>query len=400
MIKDLITMISPIIINEYIDDPLKLNNLVTDVKQILTQEKECEHLNGSGVIFGDLHGQYDDFCQHVKNLYKLDFDVDFIVFLGDLVDRGPKSIEILIPVFLMKKKYGKLVKFIRGNHEDIEINQRYGFENECRLKFSKDEWEKQYKNINELFKYLPCTCIINNVYFCVHGGIDEKTKIKFRYTDEEKENLMWSDPTECVYTYTENQLQLMPNARGTGVYFNEYVTRQFLENNNLKRILRAHQCVSAGFKKVFDDMVYTIWSAPNYMGSSSKGCVMYIDNLNNEQFIFITDKQLKSRKITVPEPSVSNISFFDTTEIQVVTETKTVKPPTIKYDKFKKMLESKGIRDQSKQPQFITTSTNFISFMNSIEPIQVVHTVETIDDARRNYDLFASMLTSDMYDKL
>jgi serine/threonine-protein phosphatase 4 catalytic subunit len=42
------------------------------------------------------------------------------------------------------------------------------------------------------------------------------------------------------------------------------VVQQFNETNNVDMICRAHQLVMEGFKWHFNNMVLTVWSAPNY----------------------------------------------------------------------------------------------------------------------------------------
>ena len=52
--------------------------------------------------------------------------------------------------------------------------------------------------------------------------------------------------------------------RGAGYLFGSDVVQQFIENNNLKLICRAHQLVMEGWKAHFNETVITVWSAPNY----------------------------------------------------------------------------------------------------------------------------------------
>lgn len=43
------------------------------------------------------------------------------LFLGDYVDRGPKSLEVLILLLSLKHVYGDWVTLLKGNHETLEV---------------------------------------------------------------------------------------------------------------------------------------------------------------------------------------------------------------------------------------------------------------------------------------
>eukprot|EP00001_Collodictyon_triciliatum_P085560 15109_6 len=51
-----------------------------------------------------------------------------LVFLGDYVDRGPKSFEIVTIVSALKLKYPSRVHLLRGNHECAEMSVSYSLE--------------------------------------------------------------------------------------------------------------------------------------------------------------------------------------------------------------------------------------------------------------------------------
>lgn len=80
-------------------------------------------------------------------------------------------------------------------------------------------------------------------------------------------DILWSDPTD-----SDQELGIQPNfvrdPNGTGniVKFGPDRVRQFLENNNMKYIFRAHECVMDGFERFAAGQLVTIFSATDYCG--------------------------------------------------------------------------------------------------------------------------------------
>ncbi len=69
-------------------------------------------------VVGDIHGRYDAF---IRLLESADYDPesDIVYSVGDMIDRGPKSVETL-EFFNQKNTYA-----IRGNHEVMAISQNW-----------------------------------------------------------------------------------------------------------------------------------------------------------------------------------------------------------------------------------------------------------------------------------
>lgn len=89
------------------------------------------------------------------------------LFLGDYVDRGKQSLEVVCLLFAYKIKYPENFFILRGNHECAGINRIYGFYDECRRRFSVKLW-KQFCNT---FNCLPCCAVIDDKIICMHGGL-------------------------------------------------------------------------------------------------------------------------------------------------------------------------------------------------------------------------------------
>jgi len=123
-----------------------------------------------------------------------------------------------------------------------------------------------WKYCTQVFDYLTLAAIIDGRILCVHGGLspEVRTLDQIRIIQRDVEiphtgafcDLMWSDPEEI-----ENW-QVSP--RGAGWLFGSRVTTEFARINKLELICRAHQLVQEGYKYMFDNVLVTVWSAPNY----------------------------------------------------------------------------------------------------------------------------------------
>ncbi len=48
----------------------------------------------------------------------IEFERDTVVFIGDYIDRGPRSFEVVEYLINFKKRYQNTI-FLNGNHEDM-----------------------------------------------------------------------------------------------------------------------------------------------------------------------------------------------------------------------------------------------------------------------------------------
>ena len=66
---------------------------------------------------GDIHGCFDKLCALMDKI-PINMDRDQLLFIGDYIDRGPGSIEVLDYLIELKKKSPDVI-FLKGNHEDM-----------------------------------------------------------------------------------------------------------------------------------------------------------------------------------------------------------------------------------------------------------------------------------------
>ncbi|MCP4134858.1 MAG: serine/threonine protein phosphatase [bacterium] len=75
-------------------------------------------------FIGDIHGNLDKLVSLFKKLIDLITDDDTVIFLGDYIDRGPHSYEVIEYLIALSKRFNTV--FLKGNHEDMMENYLLG----------------------------------------------------------------------------------------------------------------------------------------------------------------------------------------------------------------------------------------------------------------------------------
>jgi hypothetical protein len=94
------------------------------------------------------------------------------LFLGDYVDRGVYSTEVMILLLCMKINYPSTFVLLRGNHECRQMTISFTFRQEILLKYDQEVFEA----FCTMFDYMPLSCIINGKFIAVHAGISPELK--------------------------------------------------------------------------------------------------------------------------------------------------------------------------------------------------------------------------------
>ena len=133
------------------------------------------------IIVGDIHGCYKEFITLLKKVnYKK--KRDRLILLGDLMDRGPFSYEMLHWAIRWKKENGERFFLLRGNHEQMIVEQSK--ELETRLIWravGKTATIKSFRKHNDRMEhYIPWITQNMPIYHmdhdfrCVHAGIENE----------------------------------------------------------------------------------------------------------------------------------------------------------------------------------------------------------------------------------
>lgn len=272
----------------YFDEAVVMQ-LVDDFQNYLKHHRPLLRINTPVIIVGDIHGSIFDLIR-IFQMFGTPSNRNYL-FLGDYVDRGAFSIEVMTLLMALKLRFSSNMHLIRGNHEFKHINKVYGFYNEIMEVFAE---ESCFDKFNDMFSYLPFAAVINNQVLCVHGGIspqldnlDSIDKITLPVPQYENmqliSDLVWSDPREESKAFTINQ-------RGSGTFFGTTALKSFLTDNNLKFLVRAHQCVMDGYALFSNLMGVTVFSASNYCHLVDNKCGLMIMKNNGEIEFYSIDR--------------------------------------------------------------------------------------------------------------
>ena len=281
-----------------------------------SRREECEntsrthnpwftHIEAPAYLFGDLHGSYAD----LKNLVDrttpfgdIRFAAAPLVFLGDYVDRGAHSVEVVVSLIAMRLLSPKLVHLLRGNHEDPAVNGDRDcagagcFLQSCETLFGAPLGRKVWTAANRAFSYLPLCGEVGRQIFLCHGGMprgnmsilrDEPHKFRaFKTlvgdeagdTPQEKfaRDLMWTDPCKDD-DYGEELYR--PNERctdGSIVAFTNLALDKFFEETGYSLIIRAHQYQPNGIRVSKRGRVVTVFSSSAYGDETRAGVVIVL----------------------------------------------------------------------------------------------------------------------------
>ncbi|ESL10381.1 serine/threonine protein phosphatase [Trypanosoma rangeli SC58] len=92
------------------------------------------------------------------------------------------------------------------------------------------------------------------------------------------------------------------SARGRGHNFGEDVTLQFLKENGLNFIVRAHQCVHEGYQWQHQHRILTLFSAPNYCGLGNKGAILILHANGEPELVQFEARASKAALKSQPAP--------------------------------------------------------------------------------------------------
>jgi hypothetical protein len=160
-----------------------LNNGLWKQDPTFIQRVTIKNNKAKVLLIGDIHSGFHSLHNIIlknRHLFKGDtltlYPDNYIIFLGDLVDRGPYNLEVLLFVFILTIKNPNNVYIINGNHEDWEMYSKYGTSDEIKHQFSTELTHKD-SDFGKLMFFLPSAIYLdynNKMYHLSHGAFDLK----------------------------------------------------------------------------------------------------------------------------------------------------------------------------------------------------------------------------------
>lgn len=113
-------------------------------------------------VIGDLHGDFHNFMKVIENTGWPNQHT--LLFLGDYVDRGPETVELVLFILLLKIRYPQRVFMLRGNHETYECGIRYELVNKIEQMYG-PIGTYLFKTLEFTFDYLPLAAVVSGMIF-------------------------------------------------------------------------------------------------------------------------------------------------------------------------------------------------------------------------------------------
>ncbi|KAI6227008.1 Serine/threonine-protein phosphatase [Aphelenchoides besseyi] len=251
----------------------QIMSLCQQIRPIFLHQPNFLEIEAPVTIVGDIHGQYSDLINIFKTCgYPPQTSY---LFLGDYVDRGKRSLEVIVLLFCYKCS---------------AVSKVYGFYDECNRRYSIRLWQI----FQDTFNYLPISGLVGGKIVCMHGGLsplfvswDQLRQIErpiYPANVSVLNDFLWSDPDTEVQGWQSN-------TRGVSYVFGADVVRDFCERMDVDLIARAHQV--DGYEFFANRQLVTIFSAPLYCGQfDNKAATMSVsDSLRCKFYIFSGEKQ-------------------------------------------------------------------------------------------------------------
>lgn len=258
--------------------PAQLRNLCsTVVAYLAAEDMVLTGIQAPVKVFGALHGQLLDLQTHFKwhGPPTIDGDLSYTsyVFLGDYVDRGTQSLEVLLVILCMKVIAPKRVFLLRGHHENRHVNHHLGLLLECKRRLGVAEGGRTYEYFNWLFDHMSLAAVVSNQLLAFGPGLLPSSLIRLDQLRRYPKPLSIPHPhvaqnsgllNDQLLMEMFNPIQLFNSGGGN---YGEMTAEQvdaFCLQNRLASVIVGRRLPSKGYAFDFGGRLVSITSCVNY----------------------------------------------------------------------------------------------------------------------------------------
>jgi hypothetical protein len=260
----------------YINDYIKNCNKKT-FSEIDTKERI--------VIISDIHNDANSLSQifiklNISKEYDY-FNKAIFVFLGDYLDRGGHSLQVLRFILKFKCLLGNRCILLKGNHDNILYSTEKGYyavhSPHDTLDFFKGLFEEKLllklKEFYGLLPYFAFTKIKRQKYLFVHASIPKDKDLKridlkllediiLPLSDNHEYRQLFTDMTWGDVSEVEFKNQ--DTVSSIRYEFGSKQFEKFMKDNDFDFMFRGHEAITDGYKKFYDGKLISLFSSGGF----------------------------------------------------------------------------------------------------------------------------------------
>ncbi|XP_003740062.1 serine/threonine-protein phosphatase PP1 isozyme 7-like [Galendromus occidentalis] len=239
-------------------------------QRVVRREESVTEIAGPVTICGSLFGDF----RNLLDLLEVGEHppLNSYLFLGDFVNRGKNSLEVVCLLVSYKLLYPSCVVMLRGAQETNELTRRKGLKAEIKYRFD----THLYKRLMEFFGFLPLASVVAGRIFACHGGLNRHV-----HTIDSVRRIIRPLPTleraaaGIVFSEPIEGTGFLGHADESCGYGSDKVL-SFLKAAGLDLICRTGDCVPGGFRYHCNRNVINIFSTMNFCGHGNPAALLKV----------------------------------------------------------------------------------------------------------------------------
>lgn len=208
---------------------------------------------GKVVLVGDTHGDFQAAKLVTKSYLRKN---NYVVFLGDYVDRGPASAENIDYLLELRTRHPNLI-LLAGNHEMFPLVECSPADFWKSLPQETEEGRSRFSHYRDAFSELPLA-VAGKGFLALHGALPEIQELeeinKIDPGDDNWMKILWGD-------FRDKPGEYLGDFLGRPKFGRDYFQR-IMDNIGRNVLVRGHD--PAAPERMFDNRCLTIFTSAAY----------------------------------------------------------------------------------------------------------------------------------------